>query len=120
MVFRLKPNIIVFCFIVVIVFFSGCVGNANMFKMQNAVDAMMSGNVSECEKLEEEVFRSGCFAAAAVKMNDHTVCEKQNNQTGVDFCITNFALNTKNITFCEKVYDNETRFSCIKHIQELE
>jgi len=72
-----------------------------------------------CEKMPNDFYRYTCYAKVAVNSKDVTLCEKISDlkYSGVkDNCYLKIAQETKNSSLCQKITDPETKDECLQTI----
>lgn len=99
----------------------------------NVVTAL--GDIAPCDKIQDPGFKMSCYQFVSVESNKPQVCEEFDEESDRDICYTNFALMkndrsicekasgdwlnicnaalSKDITYCEKIVNQNLRWFCI-------
>lgn len=91
-------------------FLYGCVEHQGY---SAGLEALKTGDVSECNKLKEESQIKECYLTFADGSNDSSVCLKAPSPTD---CVADFASKKQKVSACDILTDYTQRYNCVARV----
>lgn len=75
--------------------------------------------VQDCDKIQDETEKNGCYFGTAEDKDNPSFCEKILNQGMKDYCYLRFAAAKGDSSFCEKMSTKERKDTCFSGLKSV-